>query len=134
MDDRVLAAMAKVPRHAFVPDQFLPLAYANTPLPIGCGKTISQPFIVALMVDLLEIEPEHKVLEIGTGLGYQAAVLAELSHQVYTVEIIQELAIESESGCAPPATSGRIFGSATVRSAGRTTRPSTGSSSPPRRS
>lgn len=96
LDDRVLTAMAKVPRHEFVPAQLQALAYANTPLPIGCGKTISQPFIVALMVDLLEIGQEHKVLEIGTGLGYQAAVLAELSDQVFSVEIIQELATESE--------------------------------------
>lgn len=96
LDERVLAAMAKVPRHQFVPAQLQALAYANTPLPIGCGKTISQPFIVALMVDLLAIEPTHKVLEIGTGLGYQAAVLAELSDHVFSVEIIQELATESE--------------------------------------
>ena len=96
LNDRVLAAMATVPRHEFVPAQLQALAYANTPLPIGCGKTISQPFIVALMVDLLEIERDHKVLEIGTGLGYQAAVLAELCERVFSVEIIQELAAESE--------------------------------------
>jgi protein-L-isoaspartate(D-aspartate) O-methyltransferase len=94
LDDRVMAAMAKVRRHDFVPFELRPVAYANTPLPIGCGKTISQPFIVALMTDLLGIEKGDKVLEIGTGLGYQAAIAAELAAQVYTVEIIEELAGE----------------------------------------
>ncbi len=96
LSDPVLAAMAKVPRHEFVPTPLQPLAYANTPLPIGCGKTISQPFIVALMVDLLELEEGHKVLEVGTGLGYQAAVLAELCDQVFSIEIVEELAHEGE--------------------------------------
>ena len=96
LNDLVLAAMAKVPRHEFVPTPLQPLAYANTPLPIGCGKTISQPFIVALMVDLLELEKEHKVLEVGTGLGYQAAVLAELCDRVFSIEIVEELANEGE--------------------------------------
>ena len=95
LDDRVLAAMRKVPRHGFVPLPLKLFAYLDTPLPIGSGKTISQPFIVALMLDLLEIKPSDRVLEVGTGLGYQAAVLAELVDQVHTVEIIQELATEA---------------------------------------
>ena len=91
LGDRVMAAMAKVPRHEFVPDTLKPVAYFDSPLPIGHGKTIAQPFIVALMTDLLEIQPEDTVLEIGTGSGYQAAVLAELARGVFTVEIIDEL-------------------------------------------
>jgi protein-L-isoaspartate(D-aspartate) O-methyltransferase len=86
---RVMAAMAKVPRHRFVPAPFSPLAYANRPLPIGHGQTISQPYIVALMTDLLDPKPGDAVLEIGTGSGYQAAVLAELVHRVYSIEIIE---------------------------------------------
>ena len=92
LDDRVLRAMAKVPRHEFVPVEVKPYAYLNGPLPIGFDKTISQPFMVALMTDLLELQPDDVVLEIGTGLGYQSAVLAELAGKVYSVEIIEELA------------------------------------------
>jgi len=92
LDERVLRAMAKVPRHEFVPVEVLPYAYANTPLPIGFNKTISQPLMVAVMTDLLELKPDDVVLEIGTGLGYQAAVLAELAGRVYSVEIIDVLA------------------------------------------
>ena len=92
LDDRVLRAMAKVPRHEFVPLEVQPYAYLNRPLPIGFDKTISQPFMVAVMTDLLELKPDDVVLEIGTGLGYQSAVLAELAGSVYTVEIIDELA------------------------------------------
>jgi protein-L-isoaspartate(D-aspartate) O-methyltransferase len=92
LDDRVLRAMGKVPRHEFVPVEVQPYAYANMPVPIGFGKTISQPFMVATMTDLLELQPDDTVLEIGTGLGYQAAVLAELASTVYSVEIIDELA------------------------------------------
>jgi protein-L-isoaspartate(D-aspartate) O-methyltransferase len=92
LDERVLRVMAKVPRHEFVPVEVLPYAYANTPLPIGFNKTISQPLMVAVMTDLLELKPDDVVLEIGTGLGYQAAVLAELAGRVYSVEIIDELA------------------------------------------
>ena len=88
----VMEAIGRVPRHAFVPVEMTLYAYLDSPLPIGCGKTISQPFIVALMTDLLEIGGEHRVLEIGTGLGYQAALLAELAAEVYTVELIDELA------------------------------------------
>src|ERR1700716_2514714 len=90
-DERVMTAMGKVPRHAFVPIEFQPYAYANIPLPIGFEKTISQPFIVALMTDLLDIRADDSVLEIGTGLGYQAAILAQLARKVYSVEIIEEL-------------------------------------------
>ena len=92
LDERVMAAMGRVPRHEFVPVELQLFAYANIPLPIGSEKTISQPFIVALMTDLLDIGPDDVVLEIGTGLGYQAAVLAQLAHQVYSIEIIEELA------------------------------------------
>ena len=88
----VMQAVARVPRHAFVPAEMAPYAYLDRPLPIGCGKTVSQPFIVALMTDLLEVGPEHRVLEIGTGLGYQTAVLAELAAEIFTVEAIGELA------------------------------------------
>jgi protein-L-isoaspartate(D-aspartate) O-methyltransferase len=88
----VLAALRKVRRAAFVPKDATARAYVNAPLPIGCGQTISQPFIVALMTDLLELRPEHRVLEVGTGSGYQAAVLAELSRHVFSIEVIPELA------------------------------------------
>ena len=92
LDDRVLNAMAKVPRHEFVPVEVQPYAYLNRPLPIGFDKTILQPLMVAVMTDLLELEPDDLVLEIGTGRGYQAAVLAELAGRVYSVELIDELA------------------------------------------
>jgi protein-L-isoaspartate(D-aspartate) O-methyltransferase len=95
LEEPVMTVMAKVPRHEFVPGQLRRFAYLNLPLPIGCAKTISQPFIVALMTDLLEIEPTDRVLEVGTGLGYQAAILAELAQRVYTIEIIEELAHEA---------------------------------------
>ena len=91
IDERVMTAMDKVPRHEFVPVELQPLAYANIPLPIGFDKTISQPFIVALMTDLLDIGADDVVLEIGTGLGYQAAILAQLARKVYSIEIIEEL-------------------------------------------
>jgi protein-L-isoaspartate(D-aspartate) O-methyltransferase len=91
LDERVMTAMDRVPRHEFVPIELQPYAYANIPLPIGFDKTISQPFIVALMTDLLDIGANDTVLEIGTGLGYQAAILAQLAREVYSVEIIEEL-------------------------------------------
>lgn len=91
-DARVLAAMGSVQRHAFVSFDDLPWAYSDRPLPIGHGQTISQPYIVALMTDLLELEPKDCVLEIGSGSGYQAAVLGELAAEVHTVELIPELA------------------------------------------
>jgi protein-L-isoaspartate(D-aspartate) O-methyltransferase len=92
-DEDVLRAMAAVPRHKFVPTEYLDQAYSNHPLPIGYGQTISQPYIVAWMTELLELQPGEKVLEIGTGSGYQAAILAELGYvDVYSVEIVPELA------------------------------------------
>ena len=104
IDKRVMMALEKVPRHEFVPVELQLYAYANIPLPIGFDKTISQPFIVALMTDLLDIAAGDAVLEIGTGLGYQAAVLAQLAKQVYSMEIIEELGQEAkrrlrEQGC-----------------------------------
>lgn len=95
-DEDVLEAMAAVPRHLFVPETEKDRAYADRPLPIGFGQTISQPYIVALMTLLLEIAPDDRVLEIGTGSGYQAAVLAELTDQVYSIEIIEPLAERAE--------------------------------------
>jgi protein-L-isoaspartate(D-aspartate) O-methyltransferase len=98
--DRVIDAMGRVPRHAFVPAEVQPFAYINSPLPIGHGKTISQPFIVALMTDLLDVQADSVVLEIGTGFGYQAAILGELARQVYSVEIIEEIAAEGRKRLA----------------------------------
>ncbi len=95
LDARVMAAMAKVPRHEFVPAEQRERAYKNRPLSIGQGQTISQPYIVALMTDLLELEPDDTVLEIGTGSGYQAAILAELVARVYTIEIVAPLGREA---------------------------------------
>ena len=91
LDARVLAALRSVPRHEFVPGDVSHLAYANHPLPIGLGQTISQPFIVALMTDLLHVKPGDRVLEIGTGSGYQAAVLSLLAREVYSIEIVEQL-------------------------------------------
>ncbi|WP_256577895.1 protein-L-isoaspartate(D-aspartate) O-methyltransferase [Pseudomonas sp. Irchel s3h17] len=91
----VMTAMAKVPRHKFVPPDEVPYAYENRPLPIGYGQTISQPYIVALMTDLTQVGPGDVVLEIGTGSGYQAAILAELAQAVYTMEIIEPLAVQA---------------------------------------
>lgn len=88
----VLTAMSKVPRHYFVPAYLAHLAYTDSPLPIDYGQTISQPYIVAYMTEMADIKPEDKVLEIGTGSGYQSAVLGELAQEVYTIEIIPELA------------------------------------------
>ena len=88
---RVVEAMGKVPRHLFVPESQKQHAYENRPLPIGEGQTISQPYIVALMTDLLKLERHHRVLEVGTGSGYQAAVLAELARSVHTIEIVEPL-------------------------------------------
>jgi protein-L-isoaspartate(D-aspartate) O-methyltransferase len=91
-DPRVLSALRKVERHRFVPKEYLDSAYFDQPLPIGEGQTISQPYIVALMTELLELKGGEKVLEIGTGSGYQAAILAELAKEVYSIEIIETLA------------------------------------------
>ncbi|MBS1155226.1 MAG: protein-L-isoaspartate O-methyltransferase [Proteobacteria bacterium] len=92
LDPRVMAVMGEIPRHAFVPPEWQAHAYLNRPLPIGHGKTISQPFIVALMTDLLEIREDDTILEIGTGLGYQTAVLSRLAKQVYSIERLEGLA------------------------------------------
>ena len=91
IDTRVMQVMGEVPRHEFVPVELRPYAYLDCPLPIGFEKTISQPFIVALMTDLLELRKADTVLEIGTGLGYQAAILAKLVHKVYSMEMVDEL-------------------------------------------
>jgi protein-L-isoaspartate(D-aspartate) O-methyltransferase len=97
LDDRVLAVMREVPRHEFVLGPLAHLAYEDSPLPIGFDKTVSQPFIVALMTDLLGVRPEDRVLDVGTGLGYQAAILSKLARQVWTVEIVEEFATEAEA-------------------------------------
>lgn len=91
LDKRVVQAMGSVPRHEFVPADMIRLAYQNEPLPIGFGQTISQPYIVALMTDLLELHEDDVVLEVGTGCGYQTAVLSELVKRVYTIEMIRQL-------------------------------------------
>jgi protein-L-isoaspartate(D-aspartate) O-methyltransferase len=85
-------ALSDVPRHLFVPEQLAAVAYQDTPLPIGFDKTLSQPFIGALMIDLLDLKPGERVLEVGTGLGYQAAVMAELGADVFSVEVVEEFA------------------------------------------
>jgi protein-L-isoaspartate(D-aspartate) O-methyltransferase len=97
---RVMEAMAKVPRHEFVPEHEQPYAYDNRPLSIGYEQTISQPYIVALMTDILELEPDDIVLEVGTGSGYQAAILAELAKNIYTIEIIKELGLKAQERLA----------------------------------
>jgi len=91
LDPRVMAAMREVPRDAFVPPDLREAAFDNGPLPIGHGQTISQPYIVALMTDLLQLRSEHSVLEIGTGSGYQTAILSRLCRQVYSIEVVPEL-------------------------------------------
>lgn len=90
-DDRVIQAMLKVPRHRFVPEKYRHYAYSDTPVPIGHGQTISQPYIVALMTEALNLSSADRVLEIGTGSGYQAAILAEIAKEVYTIEIVEPL-------------------------------------------
>jgi len=92
---RVIEAMGKIPRHEFVPLELQSYAYINSPLPVGYGKTISQPFIVALMTDLLELQPGDVTLEVGAGVGYQAAILSELVNKVYSIELIEELRRDS---------------------------------------
>jgi protein-L-isoaspartate(D-aspartate) O-methyltransferase len=95
-DPRVLSAMLKVERHLFVPRGSQSSAYSDHPLPIGEGQTISQPYIVAFMTELLDLKGTEKVLEIGTGSGYQAAILAELAREVYTIEIVETLGLSAE--------------------------------------
>jgi len=92
LDHRVMEAMKKVPRHLFVPEESQYVAYENGPVPIGYGQTISQPYIVALMTDLLNAQPDHVVLEVGTGSCYQSAILSHLVKKVYTIEIVEQLA------------------------------------------
>lgn len=92
---RLLTVLEEVPRHLFVPETERGMAYADHPLPIGSGQTISQPYVVALMTSLLDLGPGDRVLEIGTGSGYQAAILAELAQAVYTMEIIEPLAVQA---------------------------------------
>jgi protein-L-isoaspartate(D-aspartate) O-methyltransferase len=99
-DARVKEAMARVPRHLFVPSSQVPYAYENRPLPIGHQQTISQPYVVALMTDLLKLGPKDSVLEVGTGSGYQAAILSELVRSVYTIEIVEPLAAEARQRLA----------------------------------
>jgi len=99
-DERVLAAMSKVPREAFVPENMRAQIYADSALPIGHDQTISQPFIVAYMTEQLRLQPTDRVLEIGTGSGYQAAVLAELAKDVYTIEIVEPLAKDASARLA----------------------------------
>jgi len=95
-DEAVLAALAKVPRHQFVPPEMARYAYADEPLPIGEGQTISQPYIVAYMTEALKLRGTEKVLEVGTGSGYQTAILAELSREVLTVEVVGSLARQAQ--------------------------------------
>jgi protein-L-isoaspartate(D-aspartate) O-methyltransferase len=97
LDTRVLDAMTRVPRHEFVPPHLVDKAYQNRPLSIGHGQTISQPYIVAIMTDLLDIEPDQRILEVGTGSGYQAAVLAEIGARVWSIEIIPELGQQAQA-------------------------------------
>jgi len=97
LDARVMAAMKQVPRHEFLPPDLRYLAYDNGPAPIGSGQTISQPYIVALMSDLLDTKPTDTILEIGTGSGYQAAILSKLVKQVYSIEIIEDLATKARN-------------------------------------
>jgi protein-L-isoaspartate(D-aspartate) O-methyltransferase len=96
-DQQVIAAMLAVPREEFIPEQYRAYAYHDSPVPIGHGQTISQPYIVALMSEKLSLSTADRVLEVGTGSGYQAAVLARIAHEVYTVEIIGPLAREAEA-------------------------------------
>jgi protein-L-isoaspartate(D-aspartate) O-methyltransferase len=95
-DPRVLMAMRTVPRHLFVDKKLQSAAYGDFPLPIGYGQTISQPYVVALMTEMLEVKPDHKVLEVGAGSGYQAAVLSLLVKEVYTIEIVEALAFQAQ--------------------------------------
>ena len=96
VDGHILEIMGRVPRHEFVPPELRPYAYFDEPLPIGFDKTISQPFMVALMTELLAIDKDSTVLEVGTGLGYHAAVMAELAKKVFSVEIVEELAVRAK--------------------------------------
>ena len=135
--DAVLDAMRTVPREAFVPKAEAAFAYENRPLPIGHGQTISQPFIVALMTELLDVEPGARILEIGTGCGYQTAILCALGARVCSVEVVEPLATAAAARLAKHlpglCTAGHGAERATVTEAGRRRPPSTASSSPRRR-
>jgi len=100
LDPRVIEAIRRVPRHEFVPPELRDVAYRNMPLPIGCGQTISQPYIIAIMTDLLSVVPDGRVLEVGTGCGYQSAVLAELCATVYSIEIVEPLGRDAQDRLA----------------------------------
>ena len=130
-DSRVLAAMAKVPRERFVPARLAPQAYDDNPLPIGSGQTISQPYIVALMSQWAEVGPGDKVLEVGTGSGYQAAVLAELADKVFTIELLPALAEAAQTSLRELGQARCRGASATATRAGPRQPPSTPSWSPP---
>ncbi|HDY66862.1 MAG TPA: protein-L-isoaspartate(D-aspartate) O-methyltransferase [Candidatus Scalindua sp.] len=95
-DKKVLEAMESVPRHLFIPEEFRQYSYYDQPLPIGLGQTISQPYIVALMTEMLDVDNDDIILEIGTGSGYQAAVLSKIVKEVYTIEIIEDLGLQAE--------------------------------------
>ena len=123
-DERVLEAMGRVPRELFVPEQERRRAYADAALPIGHGQTISQPYMVARIVEALSLQPGERVLDVGTGSGYQAAVLAELGANVVTIERIAELAEQARETSSPRAMTSRS-GSATARSASPSSRLST---------
>ena len=97
LDPQLRRALMDVPRHLFVPESLMLMSYQDTPLPIGFDKTVSQPFIGALMIDLLRIEPASRVLEVGTGLGYQAAVMSEMGAEVFSVEVVEEFAEAAKS-------------------------------------
>ena len=99
-DERVLRAMKSVPRHLFLPEQARRYAYSDSPVRIGSGQTISQPYIVALMTELLKVKPDHRVLDVGTGSGYQAAILGELAVEVHSIERHQDLAETAEARLA----------------------------------
>src|SRR5258706_16209576 len=100
---RVIDVMGRIPRHEFVPVELQAYSYINSPLPVGYGKTVSQPFIIALMTDLLEPQAGDIVLEVGAGVGYQAAILSELVKQVYRIDIVEELPLATRKALAPPA-------------------------------
>jgi predicted O-methyltransferase YrrM len=134
LEKRVLDAMLRVRRHLFVPPQLAAVAYHDTPLPIGFDKTVSQPFICALMTDLLDPQPNEGVLEVGTGLGYQAAVLAELARQIWTIEVVEEFASHAEARLTQLGYGNVAVRSATAPAAGPSTPLSTRSwSQPPQR-
>lgn len=129
-DPQLRRALMDVPRHLLVPQQLILMAYQDSPLPIGFDKTISQPFIGALMIHLLAIESGLRVLEVGMGLGYQAALMAEMGAQVWSVEVVEEFAEAAETRFAALGYSLEV-GLATARGAGPSTRLSTASSSLP---